>query len=67
MIKKQVTRLFFWGGGGLQNEGLKMQNENMKLTIEEKQAAYKLTLQNPTGEAQPSTKCTKSELNKWNA
>jgi len=39
----------------------------MKLNIEEKQVAYKLTLQNPTGEAQASTKCTKSELNKWNA
>jgi len=27
---------------GLQNEGLKMQNENMKLTTEKKQAAYKI-------------------------
>jgi len=44
-----------------------MQNENMKLTTEEKQAAYKLNLQNPTGLTQSSSKCTKSELNKWNA
>jgi hypothetical protein len=41
--------------------------KNVEWEYEEKQAADKLTLQNPTGEAQASTKCTKSELNKWNA
>ena len=66
MIKKQVTRLFLEGGGGKTAEWRfkNVEREYEILTIEGKQAAYKLTLQNPTGEAKASTKRTKSQLNK---